>query len=119
MWGRAIRTSIDHYLAGRTTLSQLEGWLVGNLQAILDSHEGDAVTLADALDADLVEFGEGLLDARELLDRLAGYNRAEETIYVSVGQPRESLKTEGRNVSIRKHLDVWTTTTLTPRLRYV
>jgi len=53
---------IDRYLCRVTTLQDLETWLLENLQRILNSGDVQAMTLANQLDADLIDLREGLLD---------------------------------------------------------
>ena len=49
------------YLVGEITLRELENWLITNLQTILDSGDEKAFVIVNELDADLVEFGEGII----------------------------------------------------------
>ena len=121
---KEIRARVEQFLVGRTSLSDLEAWLVGNLQLILDSGDAAAVALANALDADIVQFDEGLLDERELVERLAMYGRGVDTAHISVGgvSSDRGVKAEAGVVqSLRRRLELWTDlprTTLTQRLRY-
>ena len=75
-----LRGEIDRYLIGRADLRQLESWLVSRLQSILDSGDARLIENANSLDADLVEYGEGLLDEQALHRRLEAYLRGMETI---------------------------------------
>jgi len=123
MMEREIRGRVEDFLVGRTALSDLEGWLVGNLQRILDSSDAAAVALANALDADIVQFDEGLVDELELLERLATYGRGADTAHIFVGASDEGgVKAEAGVVqSLRRRFELWTDpprTTLTQRLRY-
>jgi len=70
---------IDSYLVLHSTLQDLETWLVSNLQRILDSGEEAAIDLANEIDADLVEFGEGIMDELAFRERLQGYVRIGDT----------------------------------------
>lgn len=74
---------IDLYLLLCCTVRDLETWLMSNLQQILDSGDSEAVEVANRVDADLVELGEGLIDEATLRERLDSYIRAYNTIPVS------------------------------------
>ena len=71
---------IDGYVLSRCTLRDLETWLLSNLQQILDSGEKAAIDLANEVDADLVELGEGLIDELTFRERLESYAKIRETI---------------------------------------
>ncbi len=58
------------YLNGDRTLEYLETWVLSNLQIILDSGDAEAIEIANKLDADLVELGEGLLAEKTLRNNL-------------------------------------------------
>lgn len=62
---------IDRYLRRVATLQDLETWLLANLQKILTSGDVQATTLANQLDADLIDLREGLLDTEAFRARLA------------------------------------------------
>jgi len=70
---------IDSYLLLQHTLRDLETWLLSNLQQILDSGEEAAIDLANKVDADLVELGEGLMDELAFREHLQGYVRIGDT----------------------------------------
>ena len=57
-----IVEKIDSYLNGLSSDRQLEGWIVANLQRILDSGDTEAIRLADEVDASFIEVGEGIID---------------------------------------------------------
>ncbi len=63
---------IESYMNAECGLKDLEGWLLSNLQTILDSGDMKAIELADELDADLVELNEALIDERILRERIEG-----------------------------------------------
>ena len=71
---------IDRYLTGRCSLREFETWLLANLQGILDSGDQAALEVANQVDADLVELGEGLIDEVTLRERLESYVRLKTTI---------------------------------------
>lgn len=73
---------IYHYLIGDRSLEDLETWLLSNLQEILDSHDETAIELANKVDVDLVELGEGLIDQAILSERLESYLTLRETKFV-------------------------------------
>lgn len=58
------------------TLRDLETWLLSNLQRILDSSEDEAIEVANQIDADLIELGEGLINEATFRERLEGYQLA-------------------------------------------
>ncbi len=62
---------IDRYLRGAATLQDLETWLLENLNRILTSGDVQAMTLANQLDADLIDLREKLLDVDAFRARLA------------------------------------------------
>ena len=70
---------MDSYLLLHCTRRELETWLLSNLQRILDSGEEAAIDLANKVDADLVELGEGLMDELTFRERLQGYVRIGDT----------------------------------------
>ncbi len=82
---------IDSYLLLQHTLRDLETWLLSNLQQILDSGEEAAIDLANKVDADLVELGEGLIDELTFREYLQSYIRIRETL------PCEYYETEPRD----------------------
>lgn len=57
-----ILDKIDSYLTGASNDRQLEGWIVANLQRILDSGDTVAIRLADEVDASFIDVGEGIID---------------------------------------------------------
>jgi hypothetical protein len=73
---------MDSYLLLRSTVRDLETWLMSNLQGILDSGDNEAAELTNRVDADLIELGEGLIDETTLRERLDSYVRAYNTISV-------------------------------------
>ena len=68
-----LLNSIDSFLLGQSTLEDLENWLVAHLQDILDSGDQRATNIANQVDADLVEYGEGLVNISTLVERLQSY----------------------------------------------
>ena len=67
-----LLTQTNMYLLGRITLQELEEWLVANLQVILDSGDDRSTHLANELDAELIQYGEGIIDEltiREHIER--------------------------------------------------
>ena len=82
---QAMVTQIDRCLVGSSSLQDLETWLVAHLQAILDSGDERATGIANRIDADLIEFGEGLIDEAAFRSRLDGYRRESEHVTVQVG----------------------------------
>lgn len=62
----ALTQALIQYLGGTRQLSELEEWLVGNLQDILDSGDARTIDMANALDALLIEKSERLVDEEEI-----------------------------------------------------
>jgi hypothetical protein len=83
---------MDSYLLAHCTRRDLETWLLSNLQIILDSGEKAAIDLANKVDADLVEFGEGLMDELTLREHLQSYIRVQDTLPFAYceTQPRDT-----------------------------
>ena len=71
---------MDSYLLLHCTRRELETWLLSNLQRILDSGEEAAIDLANKVDADLVELGEGLMDELTFRERLQSYGKIGDTV---------------------------------------
>jgi hypothetical protein len=61
---------VERYLAGKFSDRELEGWVVANLQRILNSGDTLAIHLADEVDVSFVEVGEGIISREELRHRL-------------------------------------------------
>ncbi|PIU54908.1 MAG: hypothetical protein COS88_06120, partial [Chloroflexi bacterium CG07_land_8_20_14_0_80_51_10] len=87
-----LRQQILLYLNGHCTLRYLESWVLSNLQRILDSGDEEAIEMANLIDADLVELGEGLVDEKTLLEHLESLLSRYETI------PLASSQTESRDI---------------------
>lgn len=72
----------------RISAKEAESWLLGRLQAILESADSNAIALANEVDALFVEQSEGLLDSaalRHVINRIVARERS--TIRVVVGAP--------------------------------
>ncbi len=78
-----LLTHVEHYLNDDCTLEDLETWLLSKLQAILDSGDEEAIQVANQIDADLVELGEGLIDHETLRDNLQSFISERDTIPVA------------------------------------
>ena len=77
------RELLDHirdYLNDHCTLQDLESWLLSNMQRILDSGDEAAIDVANEIDADLVELGEGLLDEVTFREHLQSLSSRRDTI---------------------------------------
>ena len=61
---------IERYLDSSFSDSQLETWVVSNLQRILDSGDAEAIHVANEVDASFVELGEDIIDRPTLIERL-------------------------------------------------
>ena len=58
--------ALVQYLGGARSTSELEEWLVCNLQGFLDSGDSGAIEMANEVDALLVETSEGLISEDQL-----------------------------------------------------
>jgi len=65
-----IRARTAAYLRGDLTLEDVTSWLLGSLQAILNSNDTEAISLANRLDALLVEREDKRIDQQSFLDAL-------------------------------------------------
>jgi hypothetical protein len=104
---------VDRYLQGAASFAQLEVGLVQRLQSILDSGDSSLIKFANSVDADLIEYNEGLVDDAELRARLEGHLRRAELVTISRGAAptstlssnnalvRASFNHAGRNVTLR------------------
>jgi hypothetical protein len=68
-----LKRTGEAYLSGGLSRDDLELWLVGSLQEILDSGDPESIAAADAIDADLIEVGEGILTEGEFRERLSAH----------------------------------------------
>lgn len=71
---------IRNYLDDQCTIQDLEAWVLSNLQRILDSGDEASIELANEIDADLVEIGEGLVDEAAFREHLHSLISMRETI---------------------------------------
>lgn len=99
---------VEDYLNGSTALAHLEIWLLGNLQTILDSRDETSIRMANQIDGDLVELGEGLLDNEVFRERLTGYYNEAKTIHVSIPQElaAASVSTSAASETIKSRMDL-------------
>ena len=65
--------TIKSYVLGTITLQELEEWLLSHMQDILNSGDERAAGIANELDADLVEFTEGILSESDIREKLQRY----------------------------------------------
>ena len=59
------------YLQGNCTEDDLEDWIVGHLQPVLNSGDEVAAEIANEIDVSFVELGENIIDRVILKSRLA------------------------------------------------
>ncbi len=99
---------VNGYLNSHCTLRDLQTWLLSNLQQILDSGGEAAIEMADQIDADLVEFGEGLIDETAVRERIESYVRLRETIPFSFSEIECPVTTHiaAATETIKNHLEV-------------
>jgi hypothetical protein len=71
---------VERYLNDHCTVQDLEAWVLSNLQGILDSGDEAAIEVANQVDADLVELGEGLIDEATLREHLQSFISLRDTI---------------------------------------
>ncbi|MBI1893238.1 MAG: hypothetical protein HYS14_03890 [Candidatus Rokubacteria bacterium] len=88
---------LHRYLFAHISLEDFETWILSSLQKVLDSQDALALDLANEIDADLIEFNEGLIDQLVLRRRLEGYSRRGRTVFVQT--PDASLLHSGTNSS--------------------
>jgi len=99
---------INDYLNGHCTLRDLQTWLLSNLQGILDSSDKTAIEMANQIDADLIELGEGLIDEAVVRERIESYARFGETIpliFFEIERPATTHVTTAAE-TFRNHLEV-------------
>lgn len=78
-----LLSRVHDYLIGLSTIRELETWLLSHLQEILDTADQKGTELANQIDADLVELGEGVITASVFYDRLQNYYLATMTTSAS------------------------------------
>lgn len=106
---RQLLNYIEDYLTGRCLLRDLETWLVSNLQQILDLGDTSTIEVANQVDADLVELGEGLIDEAILRERLERYMRLRKTIphmFSEIEQPLATTCSTAIDQTIRGRVEV-------------
>lgn len=77
---RQLLSGLYRYVIALYTRRDLETWLLSNLQGILDSGDKKAIEIANQVDADLIELGEGLINEIVFRERLDSYVRACDTV---------------------------------------
>ena len=82
---------IDKYVVGRSSLQELESYLVFHLQDIIDSGDKIAIDLANKVDTALIELDEGLIDENELLERLLAQIRFRSSFSIQSQPPAETI----------------------------
>jgi len=105
---RKILNCVRDYLNGYCTLKDLQAWLLSNLQRILESSDEAAIEMANQIDADLIELGEGLIDETAVRGRLENYIRFRETIPVVFSETEHRTTTHATAAAetFRNHLEV-------------
>ena len=99
----------NHYLNGYCTLRDLQTWLLSNLQRILESSDEATIEMANQIDTDLIELGEGLIDEAVVRERIESYARFGETIpfiFSEIERPATTHVTTAAE-TIRNHLEVF------------
>lgn len=105
---RQVLNYVNDYLNSYCTLRDLQTWLLSNLQRILDSGDEAAIEVANQIDADLVEFGEGLIDETAVRERIESYVRFRETIPFVLSETEHTATTHATAAAetFRNHLEV-------------
>lgn len=73
---RLILRRIELYLSGEMRVEELETWLIARLQLFLDCGDKKIRELVNEMDADFMELHEGLIDEKELYNRLRALHQA-------------------------------------------
>jgi len=73
------------YVNGRHTIREFEAWLLSNLGVILNSEDNQLIKTTNDIDADFMEFSEGIIDEETLRKRLLGYFTEGETLHLVWG----------------------------------
>ncbi len=73
MWLERLMAQVERYLNEPCALEEVDTWVTVHLQAILDSGDPKAIDMANAVDADLIEAGEGIIDDAVLYERFKRY----------------------------------------------
>lgn len=105
---RRVLNCVYKYLNGHCTLKDLQTWLLSNLQRILESGDEAAIEVANQIDADLIELGEGLIDEMGVQERLANYVRFRESISLVLSEIEHTATTHATVAAetFRNHLEV-------------
>lgn len=101
---RELLERIESYMNAECGLKDLEGWLLSNLQTILDSGDRMAIELADELDADLVELNEALIDEQTLRERIESRIRQMNVISLAFSEVecQQTNRTEASETTFEK-----------------
>lgn len=62
--------TLDGFLSGELSLDALQGWMLSNLQSIINSGDDEMIEAANAMDATIVDLGEGIVGDQELTDQV-------------------------------------------------
>ena len=87
------------FLSQDMSIEDFQKWLLGNLQIILNSGDLVMIDAANALDADLMELGEHVIEQGELIRNVDVYIRKLETI-VTKTKREEGLIVETGNAQL-------------------
>ena len=104
--------SLEHYLHQQCSLRDIGELLLTRLQDILDSGDQQTISLANHIDADLIEHGEDLIDETTLRARFEHYlashplpfqystnaNSESDVIFTPVGVPGAEVTIHFRHV---------------------
>lgn len=93
--------AVDEYLVGGRTLRDIEAWLAAGTRAIRASGDQRAADFANELDADLVDFGEGLINETEIRERWEGYVRRLTTVALEGATPPAQDLTSTESITVR------------------
>lgn len=100
-----LTQALIQYLSRERSASELEEWLVGNLQDILNSGDRKAIEIANQVDALLVEMGERLLNEDQ-------FRKSVYALLVEKGLPAVLDSSASGNAFIQSDPMIVATTTL-------
>lgn len=101
-----LHNDIVSYLVACYSLQDLETRLLSTLQEILNSGDMIAIQIANNIDADFVELGEGLIDEATFRGRLENYLAILETVNV-VFKQTEHPATVDATVNVETVANRW------------
>lgn len=84
----SLRIALNGFINRETDLGAFEDWVVGNIQAVLDSRDVESIRIIDTLDALIIELNEGLIGEQDVFrEAEALVKRSESTVLPPKGVP--------------------------------